>query len=153
MFCIFRGYNKKINMKKKLLLGTVLGMAICGNVHAQSMSEDFEGWSVGSYMGTNSAGWTTWSGSTGGAEDVQVTSAQSSNGTKSIYFSSTLADGGPQDVIVPFGGEHNTGDFNFSSNFYVENNKGAYFNFQAENTVGNVWSFNCQMHNNGTITF
>ena len=140
-------------MKKGYYLGAALCFAIGLNASAQSMSEDFEGWAVGSYMGTNSADWTTWSGTTGGAEDVQVSNTQAASGSNSIYFMSTNANGGPQDVIVPFGGQHNTGHFNWDANFYVDNNQGAYFNFQGNTTVGQVWSFNCQMHNNGTITF
>jgi Secretion system C-terminal sorting domain len=140
-------------MKKRYYLGAALCLALAGNVQAQSMSENFDGWTNGSYMGVNSTEWSTWSGATGGAEDCQVTTAQANSGANSIYFMSTVSTGGPQDVIVPFGGEHNTGDFNWNSDFYVEANQGAYFNFQANNTVGEVWSFNCQMHNNGTITF
>jgi hypothetical protein len=140
-------------MKKKYYLAGILCLTVAGSVNAQSLSEDFEGWAAGSYMGTNSADWSTWSGATGGAEDVQVSTAQAASGANSIYFMSTSAGGGPQDVIVDFGGEHNTGNFNFNSDFYVDNNQGAYFNFQANTTPGLVWSFNCQMHNDGTITF
>lgn len=140
-------------MKKIYYLSAAICLAMATNANAQSMSEDFEGWTVGSYMGVNSADWTTWSGATGGAEDVQVTNVQAASGTKSIYFMSTSPSGGPQDVVVPFGGEHNTGQFSFDANFYVESNQGAYFNFQGNNTIGQLWTFNCQMHNNGTITF
>lgn len=140
-------------MKKRYYLCALVSLALAGNVQAQSMSENFDSWTAGSYMGVNSAGWSTWSGTTGGAEDVQVTSANSLSGANSIYFMSTNPNGGPQDVIVPFGGEHNTGHLNWNSDFYVDNNQGAYFNFQANNTVGQVWSFNCQMTDNGEITF
>ncbi|UKN02082.1 Omp28-related outer membrane protein [Paracrocinitomix mangrovi] len=140
-------------MKKRYYLGALLSMAVVGSANAQSMSEDFESYTVGSYMGTNSAGWTTWSGTTGGAEDTQVTDAQAASGTKSIYFQTSSANGGPQDVIVPFGGQHTTGHFVWSANFFVDPANGAYFNFQGNTTVGQLWTFNCQMHNNGTIYF
>ena len=126
-------------MKKRYYLGAALCIAMAGNVQAQSMAEDFESWAVGSYMGTNSGPWTTWSGTTGGAEDCQINTAQASSGTKSIYFSSTVSTGGPQDVLVDFGGEHNTGDFNWDADFYVDANQGAYFNFQANTTPGLIW--------------
>ncbi|MEX1003187.1 MAG: Omp28-related outer membrane protein [Crocinitomicaceae bacterium] len=140
-------------MKKIYSLAAGLFFITGGSTYAQSMSEYFDTLAVGSYMGVNNTEWTTWSGTTGGAEDVQVSDAEANSGTKSIYFNSSTAGGGPQDVVVPFGGEHNTGHFNFNSNFLVAANRGAYFNFQANNTVGQLWSFNCQMHNNGSITF
>ena len=140
-------------MKKGYYLAGLLCLTVAGSASAQSLSEDFEGWGAGTYMGTNSADWSTWSGATGGAEDVQVSTAQASSGSNSIYFSSTALNGGPQDVIVDFGGEHNTGNFNFNSDFYVDNGQGAYFNFQANTTPGLIWSFNCQMNDSGEITF
>lgn len=139
-------------MKKMYLWGAACLMLLNNNSFSQSMNESFDSYTVGSYMGVNSSDWTTWSGSTGGAEDVQVTSANANSGSNSIYFSSTDPNGGPQDVVVPFGGQHNTGHFNWSSNLFVETGKGAYFNFQGETTIGNLWTFNCQMNQIGQMT-
>lgn len=118
---------------------------------AQSMNENFDAYTAGSYMGLNSSDWTTWSGAVGGAEDVQVSSTESFSGSNSIYFVSSSSGGGPQDVIVPFGGEYNTGQFYFEAKFFVVTNKGAYFNFQGNNTVGQIWSLNCQMVQTGQM--
>lgn len=120
-------------------------------VLAQSMNENFDSYVVGSYMGNNSTEWTTWSGTVGGAEDVQVSSANAFSGANSIYFVSSTSGGGPQDVVVPFGGEYNTGDFFFETEMFVVSNKGAYFNFQATNTPGDIWAINCQMVQDGTL--
>lgn len=136
-------------MKKLYLFGAAFGLML--NAYSQSMNENFEGYSAGSYMGNNSAAWSTWSGTVGGAEDTQVSTAQASDGTNSIYFVGSTTGGGPQDVIVDFGGEYNTGHFLFESNFFVVSGKGAYFNFQANSTVGQVWSLNCQMVQNGNL--
>lgn len=137
---------------KKLLLCAGAFVFTMG-VSAQSMFEDFESYSVGDYMGVASAAWTTWSGSTGGAEDVKVTNTMASSGTQSIYFSSTSPSGGPQDVVVPFGGAYNTGQFFFETDLYVESGKGAYFNFQAETVIGSVWAFNMQCVQDGNVYF
>ena len=136
-------------MKKIILFGALIGMTV--QTYSQSLNEDFESWPAGSYMGVNSPAWTTWSGSTGGAEDVVVTTANASNGTKSIYFSGTTSGGGPQDVVVPFGGQYNTGQFLFESKFFVQTGKGAYFNFQGTTTIGQIWSLNCQMVQTGQL--
>ena len=130
-------------MKKTYLLG--LALAIIGNAQGQSMSENFDSRAVGEYMGVVSPDWTTWSGTVGGAEDVQVTDLEAASGTNSIYFSTTSPSGGPQDVLVPFGGIHSTGTFTFESKFYVEDNKGAYFNFQGTLIPGGMYTLNCQM--------
>ena len=136
-------------MKKKLLLIASFGMLIGAN--AQMISEDFESYSAGDYMGVESADWTTWSGTVGGAEDVQITDAEAASGSNSIYFQTTVEGGGPQDVVVPFGGLYNIGQLHFEAKFFVEADKGAYFNFQGTETVGEIWSMNCQMVDDGQL--
>ncbi len=136
-------------MKKIYLFGFAL-VAYTG-AFGQSMSENFDARAVGAYMGVISTEWTTWSGTEGGAEDVKVTDIESASGSNSIYFSSTSPTGGPQDVLVPFGGVHSTGTFTFESNFYIEDNKGAYFNFQGTLIPGGLYTLNCQMVNDGRL--
>jgi len=136
-------------MKKLYLFGATFGLFLSAN--SQSMNENFEAYTAGSYMGNNSAAWSTWSGTVGGAEDTQVSTAQASDGTKSIYFVGSSSGGGPQDVVVDFGGEYNTGQFLFESKFYVVAGKGAYFNFQANTTIGQVWALNVQMVQTGDL--
>ncbi|MFT5822653.1 MAG: thiol-disulfide isomerase/thioredoxin [Crocinitomix sp.] len=136
-------------MKRIYLVG--LALVAYAGAYGQTMSEDFDSRTVGEYMGVVSPDWTTWSGAVGGAEDVAVSDVMAESGANSIYFSTAAAVGGPQDVIVPFGGEHSTGMFVFESDFYLEDNKGAYFNFQGETTVGALYSMDCQMLHEGTL--
>ena len=78
-------------MKKTTLIVASLFCTL--GLQAQILSENFDALTVGDYMGVSSPTyWTTWSGATGGAEDVQVTAAQASSGANSIYFSSTAAN-------------------------------------------------------------
>ncbi|MBI3134357.1 MAG: Omp28-related outer membrane protein [Bacteroidetes bacterium] len=135
---------------KKIYLFGLIGSFSAGSI-AQTMNENFDGYTVGSYMGNNSGGWTTWSGTTGGAEDVQVTAANAFSGSNSIYFVGSTSGGGPQDVVVPFGGAYNTGQFLFETKIFVVSGKGAYFNFQGNTTLGQVWSLNCQMVQTGDL--
>lgn len=128
-------------------------LAFCSVANAQfSFSDDFESYSVGDYIGANSAVWTTWSGSTGGSEDVQVTDENANSSSNAIYFESTGANGGPQDVVLDFGEVFSTGDFVFESDFYVNQSAGAYFNFQAESEIGVAWAIDCNM-DNGVLVF
>lgn len=135
----------------KKLYFALMATAMCSFSVAQSLSEDFDSYSPGDYMGVESPAWTTWSGATGGAEDVQVTDDQALSGSNSIYFSTSAATGGPQDVVVPFGGVYNTGNFVYESSFYVESGNGAYFNFQATETIGQTWAMNLQMVQDGLM--
>ncbi len=138
-------------MKKIYSLFSAL--AICAMANAQfTFSDDFESYSVGDYIGSNSSVWTTWSGATGGSEDVQVTDVNASGSANSIYFSSTSSAGGPQDVVLDFGAVYSTGDFVFESDFYINQSAGAYFNFQAESVIGTTWALDCHMAD-GAISF
>ena len=128
-------------MKKITLIVSAVLLAV--GAQAQIMSENFDALNVGDYMGTVSPTyWTTWSGAVGGAEDVQVTDAQANSGSNSIYFSSTGANGGPQDVIVDFGQQFTDGIFTYESEMYVAAGGNAYFNFQATQTIGQTWALN-----------
>ena len=121
-------------MKKLYTLSLMLFISVAFINAQSSFSDDFESYSVGDKVGTVSSEWTTWSGATGGNEDATVTDNQASSGSNSIYFGSTSANGGPQDVVLPFGGKLESGLFTFSIKVYVDNGGGAYYNFQGEET-------------------
>ncbi len=112
----------------------------------QLFSENFDSYALGSYLGPQSTSWSTWSGTEGGAEDVTITNNSANSAPHSIYFSSTAATGGPQDVILKFGQVYNSGIFTFESDFYVNSGKTAYFNFQATQTVGQTWALNVNLN-------
>ncbi len=136
-------------MKKMMTIFSMLFVGI--GVNGQTFTDDFESYAVGSYLGPQSTDWTTWSGTEGGAEDVQITNNQAYSGTNSIYFSSTAQNGGPQDVVLNFPQQYTDGAFVFEAYFYVEAGKGAYFNFQATPTIGQTWAMNCNMSGGNLI--
>lgn len=121
-------------------------------MHAQiNFSDDFEGYTLGAYVAQASPNWTTWSGASGGPEDAQVVNTQASSGAQSIYFNATSASGGPQDLVLPFGGQYNTGEFQFDMDMLVQAGKGAYFNFQANTTIGQLWALEVHLIQTGTL--
>lgn len=135
---------------KKILVA--LAVFTAGHFSAQTFTDDFESYNL-SYLGPQSNKWTTWGGITGEgtSEDVQVTDNNASSGTKSIYFSSSAAGGGPQDVVLPFDQVYNSGNFTFEANFFVEAGKGAYFNLQGTLIVAQIWALDCYMLQDGTL--
>lgn len=135
-------------MKKTLLL---LFLTASGVANAQSFSDNLESYTVGSPIGPQSTQWTTWSGTDGSAEDANVVNNDAHSGTKSIYFSSTSSTGGPQDVVLPFGGPYTSGIFEFKSWFKVPASKTGYFNFQGESTPGTTWAMDCYMNADGSL--
>ena len=136
-------------MKKPILF--LMSVVASSAMFAQSFTDDFESYAVGSYLGSSSADWTTWSGTEGGAEDVTINADNASSGSQSIYFSSTSANGGPQDVVLPFDQVYNSGNFSFEANFFVESGKGAYFNLQGTLVVAEIWAMDCYMLQDGTL--
>ncbi|MCU0435704.1 MAG: T9SS type A sorting domain-containing protein [Bacteroidia bacterium] len=138
-------------MKKTL---TLIGLVAASlSLSAQvSFSDNFDALTAGTYIGPTSSYWTTWSGTEGGAEDAQATTAQAFSAPNSIYFSSTSNNGGPQDVLLDFGGQHNTGQFNLSMMMYIVSGKGGYFNFQANTVPGQLWAMECYINQSGAFT-
>jgi hypothetical protein len=112
---------------------------------AQLFSDNFDNYAAGSYLGPQSTAWTTWSGTEGGTSDVTITNNNAASAPNSIYFSSTAAGGGPQDVVLNFGQLYNTGIFTLSADFYVNAGKGAYYNIQGSQTIGSIWALNVNL--------
>jgi hypothetical protein len=75
-------------------------LCLAQTAQAQLFSDNFDNYALGSFIGPQSNNWTTWSGNQGGAEDAATTNNQAASAPHSIYFSSTSASGGPQDVVL-----------------------------------------------------
>ena len=112
---------------------------------AQLFSDNFDNYAAGSYLGPQSTAWSTWSGAEGNALDVTISNNNAASAPNSIYFASTSANGGPQDVVLNFGQLYNNGIFTLSSDFYVNSGKGAYYNIQGSQAIGSVWALNVYM--------
>jgi hypothetical protein len=137
-------------MKKINLL--LVALLVCNTLFAQiSFSDDFESYTVGSPLGPQSPDWTTWSGVQGGADDINVGNTDAHSGTKSLYFSTVAANGGPADIVLPFTGPHNKGTFTFTTWFKMPTGKGGYFNFQGTNTPGGLFTLNTFFNTDGTM--
>ena len=134
---------------KQFLLPCVL--LIFGSAFGQTplLDEDFESYAVGDYIGYASSVWTTWSGTTGGNEDAQVSDEQANSGTQSLKIFGSVA-GGPMDVYLPIGLET---AYEVSYNIYVPSGSSAYMNVQEELTPGVTWAFDMVFSGNGTIQF
>lgn len=133
-----------------LLIGACL---ISGGVYAQtSYSENFDGLTAGSYLAAQTTpDWTTWGNAPGTNEDVKVSDADFHSAPNSIYFSSTSTNGGPTDIIKPFGGTYQTGQFNLEFWIKVESGKGAYMNIQGKAPLGNMFVMEWYWLQDGSI--
>ena len=136
----------------KNLYTFILSAIITVNVLAQNYSENFDSFKVGDYIGVvgTQNGWTTWTGTTGGVSDVKITDVKAKSGSNSLYFSSSKPKGGPQDVILKFGGPYNSGIFTYEQSIFVVKGKGGYFNFQESNTPG-TYLLGCYMLDDGQM--
>lgn len=136
-------------MKKATLLLSCICLSLVAS--AQTFSDDFESYTVSTpLLGVQSPAWRTWSSTTGGgAEDVAVvtTDNHTAGGSKSIYFSSTSTTGGPQDVVLAFNATPlTTGQFTYTNWMKVQSGKTAYFNFQGNATMGNMYTLDCWLN-------
>jgi len=132
---------------------TLMFLALVLSMQAQvNFFDNFDTYTAGQKLGPQSPQWTTWSGAQGGADDINVTATGAYSGSNCLYFTSTSANGGPADIVLPFSGPHNTGTFTFSHYIKVANGKIGYFNFQANNTVGQAWALNVDYGANGVFS-
>ncbi|MCF8239506.1 MAG: Omp28-related outer membrane protein [Saprospiraceae bacterium] len=137
-------------MKTRILflaLFTVLSSA----VFAQDFSDDIESYTDGAWVAQSSAVWTTWSNNPGSSEDAKVSTEQAYSGTKSIKLVSTVSTGGPTDLVLPFGQKYTDGTFTYGMKMWIGAGKGAYFNFQATATIGQIWATDVFFAQDGTM--
>lgn len=137
---------------KKFLLAALALCAFTGAHSQVSFTDNFDSYTVGAPLGPQSPTWTTWSGIQGGADDNNVINTDAHSGTNSIYFSSTATTGGPADIVLPLGGLHNKGSFNYSHWMKIATGKKAYFNFQGTNTMGQIYTMNYFFDGTGKLT-
>lgn len=137
---------------KKLYTLAAATMLCSALVAQSSFSDDFESYNVGDYLGPQPQ-WTTWSGASSTTEDTQVNNVMNNtpSGSKSVKYVSTAANGGPQDCVLPFGGQYSTGTFAYQMDLFIETGKGAYFNFQGSTTIGALYAMECHMNQNGDM--
>jgi hypothetical protein len=138
-------------MKKRLLIG--FGLLLSAVSFSQTFTDNFDSYTAGLKLGPQSGGaWTTWSNAPGGAEDVNVSNADASSPSNSLYFSSTSSTGGPVDLVRHFG-VLNTGQFVMEFNMKVNSGKAAYFNLQKTAVMGNTYALDAFFRDNGTLVF
>lgn len=136
-------------MKKITLLGSLFLSLLS---QAQTFTDNFDSYTAGSFLGTQSAGaWTTWDNAPGTATDVLVSNADAVSGANSLHFVSTVDGGGPTDVIRSFG-LLNIGQFSLEFNMKVTNGATSYFNLQKTTTNGAA-SLNAYFLEDGTFGF
>ncbi len=85
--------------------------------------------------GAANSWWSTWSGATGTTEDGIVTTEQANSAPNSFKVVSTLAGGGPQDVVLKLGNK-TTGRYELKWMCYTPANKSAYYNIQNVVPIG-----------------
>ena len=140
-------------MKKYFtLFFTLIGLvSIVQGQKFKTFSDGFESYKNGSWLAQSSSVWDTWSGTPStNNDDVKVTTSDAYGGSKSIYFN---AGPGPEDVVLPFGGLYDHGQFLYRAMMKVPVGKTAYFNFQGAAAVGTTWSVEVNLEKDSTIDF
>ncbi|PLW94147.1 MAG: hypothetical protein C0592_03925 [Marinilabiliales bacterium] len=134
-------------MKKTLLFLFAFGLMY--TLTAQVITSDnFDSYTAGSALAQQAgAPWTTWSGTTGGAEDPLVSTTQSVSGANSVYISTTS-----NDLVLDLG-DKTTGRYKIGFSIYVETNKVAYFNILNDFAgSSSTWAMQAYMRTNGYIS-
>ncbi|MDL2262697.1 T9SS type A sorting domain-containing protein [Bacteroidales bacterium OttesenSCG-928-I21] len=133
-------------MKRTLLLLTLV--ALISNINAQVfVSDDFESYTIGQGVASQTTSWSTWSGTTGGAEDPLISDAYAHDGTKSLKISGT------NDAVIKLN-DRSEGRYFVEFYMFVPSGKQAYFNLLQKFTVsgvGTIWGTQLYVKN-GVVT-
>lgn len=133
-------------MKRYLLTILLIAFLHSGLQGQTFFEENFDSYTVGGYLGTQSTVWSTWSGSGAGTtEDTFITSDQAASGMNSL----ACIGGGDTDVILPFN-NFNEGEYTIDLSIFVTSGNGAYYNFQEDQSPGIAWAFEIYFSDDGT---
>lgn len=130
-------------MKKLLTILLVSFMFITlGFSQTTIFADDFEGFTVGDWV-SSSPDWDTWSGTTGGADDAQISDDynHTSGGANSLKIETD------QDIVY-YCGDKTTGEYQIKFWYYLPTGQGGYFNLQHQ--FGATWAFSVEFHDGGT---
>lgn len=117
-------------MKKQLLLLASSAVFTAASAQSVLFTETFETYVPTALLAqSNPTIWDTWSHAPGSPEDAPVTAAQAHTGTNSAVWTSDVAAGGPNDVLLLLG-DHTTGAYALDFWMYIPTGKGGYFNIQ-----------------------
>jgi thiol-disulfide isomerase/thioredoxin len=136
-------------MTPRVLLVGLFALSMAAATAQTTFSDDFESYADNAYIAQSSSNWKTWSNQPGGTEDARISTEQAASGTKSLKLVSTSTGGGPTDIVLPFGQKFSSGTLVYGMKMFVESGKGAYFNLQANATVGQVWAMDVYLTQGG----
>ena len=128
---------------KKCVFFSQLMLAAMTFATAQTVvfSDNFDSYTVGSYLAQSNPAWTTWNNAPGSAEDGVISNAQSASPANSLLIS------GSNDQVYPFG-NYTNGHYTVSFNMYVPSSgNGAYFNVQ--HVLLQQWAYDCFFYSSG----
>lgn len=137
-------------MRKTLLVAFGFFMTLAASAQV-NFSDNFDTYTVGSALGPQSPVWTTWSGVQGGADDLAVGNTDAHSSPNSLYFASSSTSGGPADIVLPLGGTYNTGTLVYKHWMKIPSGKKAYFNFQGNATMGQIYTMNFTFQGTGKL--
>lgn len=102
---------------------------------AQTIFDDFENYSVGSFLAqSNPSVWNTWNFLPGTPQDAPIADQFASSGSKSARFTQTAANGGATDIVLYL--NKSTGIWELDFDLYVPSGSSAYFNIQRGPGLG-----------------
>lgn len=117
-------------MRKILLLSCVVLFAYIANSQTILFQDDFESYTAGETLSSQSSDWHSWTGLAN--EEALVSTAQASSGDNSM---NVIAN---NDMIYDFG-NYTSGVYKIEFNYLVPAGSGAHFNIQ--HAFGSEWAF------------
>ena len=129
---------------KNLLFVALLVLAVpCANFSQTVLfSDDFDTYTLGSYLVvSNPVNFTTWSGGSGGADDVKITDEQSKSQPHSVKIHASVP-AGDEDIVWLLGNK-TAGKYEIEFSIFVGAgaNQGAYFNMLQAIPPSPEWAF------------
>jgi len=115
-------------MKSNALV--IIALFLSSAVFSQTtiFQDNFDIYSSGISIASQSSSWQTWSLGTGGIDDALISNDYASSGNKSMNIINE------NDIVYPFG-ERTSGSYNVEFKIFIKDGKGAYLNVEHGNRI------------------
>jgi len=117
------------------------------------ISENFDSYAPGDFIGLQSPYFTTWNGLPGTDEDATVTDEMSVSPSNALYIGTEVGAAVHQDVFVALDPVLFTGVYELSMKYFVETGSQGYFNIQESYVPAVNWKAEIYLHSDGFTVF
>jgi hypothetical protein len=136
-------------MKRILLFSIPFAFTLAASAQTVVFEDNFDSYTAGGFLASQSGDWTTWTGQPGSAEDATISNSYAASANNSCYIQNDGVD------LVKEIGPFTSGKYDMKFKMYIPTGNGGYFNLLHDWGLDEVyeWAVDVYFSSTGAITW